>query len=114
MPARLPTALGGRAGLSRRRDISADVLRPPTIAGQDQCLQLRALPIWYSPPQSIHPSGPEGELARPSVDRVAGPGGQRWWSGSLVREDGNVRAVTEHSAIEWRAGHGKEARAAYR
>jgi hypothetical protein len=36
---------------------------------------------------------PEGELARLTVDRVAGPGREQWWSVSLVRANGNMAPV---------------------
>ena len=42
-----------------------------------------------------------GEEAHLSVDRVTGPGGQRWWSVSLVRAEGDRSALDGYPAIEW-------------
>ena len=42
-----------------------------------------------------------GEEAHLSVDRVTGPGGQRWWSVALVRADGDRSALDGYPAIEW-------------
>ena len=46
-----------------------------------------------------HPT--TGEEAHLSVDRVTGPGGQRWWSVSLVRAEGDRGALDGYPAIEW-------------
>jgi hypothetical protein len=43
----------------------------------------------------------DGELARLTADRVAGPGGERWWSVALVREEDDVQAVAGQPAIAW-------------
>jgi len=56
---------------------------------------------------------PWDDLARLTVDRVTGPGGQRWWSVSLVREEDDVQAVAGQPAIAWLRTRA-EARAAYR
>ena len=42
-----------------------------------------------------------GEEAHLTVDRVTGPGGQRWWSVSLVRAEGDRSALDGYPAIEW-------------
>ena len=42
-----------------------------------------------------------GEEAHLSVDRVTGPGGQRWWSVALVRAEGDRSALDGYPAIEW-------------
>jgi hypothetical protein len=56
---------------------------------------------------------PTGERARLTVDRVSGPGGQRWWSVSLVRENGDVRPVAGQPPIQWHRTR-EQAREAYR
>jgi hypothetical protein len=57
--------------------------------------------------------GPDGALARLTVDRVSGPGGQLWWSVSLVRDDNSPRAVAGQPVIAWHRTR-EEARRAYR
>ena len=42
-----------------------------------------------------------GEEAHLTVDRVTGPGGQRWWSVSLVRAEDDRSALDGYPAIEW-------------
>ena len=54
-----------------------------------------------------------GEQAHLTVDRVTGPGGQRWWSVSLVRAEGDRSALDGYPAIEWRPTREK-AREGYR
>jgi hypothetical protein len=56
---------------------------------------------------------PDGELARLTLDRVAAPGGQRWWAVSLVRDEDDVQAVAGQPAIVWLRTR-EEARAVYR
>ena len=60
----------------------------------------------------LYPS-PEGDLARLTVDRVAGPGGELWWSVSLVREDRSPKLTGGQPVIEWHRTR-EEARRAYR
>ena len=40
-----------------------------------------------------------GEEAHLSVDRVTGPGGQRWWSVTLVRAESDRSALDGYPAI---------------
>ena len=58
-----------------------------------------------------HPT--TGDEARLSVDRVTGPGGQRWWSVALVQAMGDRSAVDGCPAIQWWPAREK-ARAGYR
>ena len=53
-----------------------------------------ALPPHLPPPD-------HGQEAQLTVDRVTGPGGQRWWSVSLVRAEDDRSALDGYPAIEW-------------
>jgi hypothetical protein len=54
---------------------------------------------------------PNGDIARLEACRVSGPGGEQWWSVSLVRADGRVGPVEGQPALRvvLDAGGGAEA-----
>ena len=54
-----------------------------------------------------------GEIAHLSVERITGPGGEMWWSVTLVPAQGVVAAIAGMPAVQWWPSRDK-AREGYR